>query len=240
MKRYGSIWMLAAQNTLWKLLLIWALTFLAELGLIVLAMGRLDYWDGLEYLVSESHAALAAGAGLLATCGVLALNGCDGASSRSRYTLRRLRVDERTLTLCWGGHNALCLLVFWGAQAAWALFLCRFAMAHAVQTPFNDMSLFLAFFRNGFLHSLLPLQEYSRAIRNGIFLLCLGLTAACFSYQQRHGRRGFAILPLSVLTVVSFSQGFAMAETDIALSAVALFTAAGAVWNVWRYYEDEA
>lgn len=75
MKRYGSIWMLAAQNTLWKLLLIWALTFLAELGLIVLAMGRLDYWDGLEYLVSESHAALAAGAGLLATCGVLALNG---------------------------------------------------------------------------------------------------------------------------------------------------------------------
>ena len=160
--------------------------------------------------------------------------------ARSRYTLRRLRVDERTLTLCWGGHNALCLLVFWGAQAAWALFLCRFAMAHAAQTPFNDMSLFLAFFRNGFLHSLLPLQEYSRAIRNGIFLLCLGLTAACFSYQQRHGRRGFAILPLSVLTVVSFSQGFAMAETDIALSAVALFTAAGAVWNVWRYYEDEA
>ena len=117
MKRYGSIWMLAAQNTLWKLLLIWALTFLAEFGLLVLAMGRLDYWDGLEYLVSESHAALAAGAGLLATCGVLALNGCDGASSRSRYTLRRLRVDERTLTLCWGGHNALCLLVFWGAQA---------------------------------------------------------------------------------------------------------------------------
>lgn len=87
-------------------------------------------------------------------------------------------MDERTLTLCWGGHNALCLLVFWGAQAAWALFLCRFAMAHAAQTPFNDMSLFLAFFRNGFLHSLLPLQEYSRAIRNGIFLLCLGLTAA--------------------------------------------------------------
>ena len=43
MKRYGSIWMLAAQNTLWKLLLIWALTFLAELGLLVLAMGRLDY-----------------------------------------------------------------------------------------------------------------------------------------------------------------------------------------------------
>ena len=31
-----------------------------------------------------------------------------------------------------------------------------------------------------------------------------------------------------------------MAETDIALSAVALFTAAGAVWNVWRCYEDEA
>ena len=56
MKRYGSIWMLAAQNTLWKLLLIWALTFLAEFGLLVLAMGRLDYWDGLEYLVSESHA----------------------------------------------------------------------------------------------------------------------------------------------------------------------------------------
>lgn len=68
MKRYGSIWMLAAQNTLWKLLLIWALTFLAEFGLLVLAMGRLDYWDGLEYLVSESHAALAAGARLLATC----------------------------------------------------------------------------------------------------------------------------------------------------------------------------
>ena len=77
-------------------------------------------------------------------------------------------------------------------------------------------------------------------VYGGIFLLCLGLTAACFSYQQRHGRRGFAILPLSVLTVVSFSQGFAMAETDIALSAVALFTAAGAVWNVWRCYEDEA
>lgn len=82
MKRYGSIWMLAAQNTLWKLLLIWALTFLAEFGLLVLAMGRLDYWDGLEYLVSESHAALAAGAGFWATCGgAQPSTGGDGASA---------------------------------------------------------------------------------------------------------------------------------------------------------------
>lgn len=46
MKRYGSIWMLAAQNTLWKLLLIWALTFLAEFGLLVLAMGAAGLLGG--------------------------------------------------------------------------------------------------------------------------------------------------------------------------------------------------
>ena len=44
MKRYGSIWMLAAQNTLWKLLLIWALTFFGFCGLLVLVLGRLYFW----------------------------------------------------------------------------------------------------------------------------------------------------------------------------------------------------
>ncbi len=241
MRRYGSVVMLAARGTLGKLLLTLLLTGAAQAGLTAVYLGRYsDEWYGLWHFFEKSHVALAAGLGLLLLCGALALNGCDSAASRSRYTLRRLSVDERVLTALWSGCNTLCLLVFWGFQAGAMLLLCRFLMGRADPALLNEQTLFLAVWRSDYLHSLLPLAEWERTVCNCILAAALGVDAACFSYQHRHGRRGAAILILAAAAVVFFSQP--MGEAGGAAGMLAIFgalTAVFALYNVWRDHEDE-
>ena len=138
MKRIASLLMLAARSTLWKAAGITLASCLTEAGLVLAALSgwqdtvRTAYYEysnpmGLEGLLMQYPLSWCFRIGLVLVCAVLAFLGWEG-SSRVSYTLRRLSVGHRALTLLWAGYGFFCLLFFWAAHLGTLLALCAAAL----------------------------------------------------------------------------------------------------------------
>ena len=141
MKRIASLLMLAARSTLWKAAGITLASCLTEAGLFLAALSgwqdtvRTAYYEysnpmGLEGLLMQYPLSWCFRIGLVLVCAVLAFLGWEG-SSRVSYTLRRLSVGHRALTLLWAGYGFFCLLFFWAAHLGTLLALCAAALGTA-------------------------------------------------------------------------------------------------------------
>ena len=166
MKRIASLLMLAARSTLWKAAGITLASCLTEAGLFLAALSgwqdtvRTAYYEysnpmGLEGLLMQYPLSWCFRIGLVLVCAVLAFLGWEG-SSRVSYTLRRLSVGHRALTLLWAGYGFFCLLFFWAAHLGTLLALCAAALPRLAPEFSGPQALFLACYRDPYLHSLLP------------------------------------------------------------------------------------
>ena len=171
MKRIASLLMLATRSTLWKAAGITLASCLAEAGLFLAALSgwqdtvRTAYYEysnpmGLEGLLMQYPLSWCFRIGLVLVCAVLAFLGWEG-SSRVSYTLRRLSVGHRALTLLWAGYGFFCLLFFWAAHLGTLLALCAAALPRLAPEFSGPQALFLACYRDPYLHSLLPLDDWS-------------------------------------------------------------------------------
>ncbi len=85
----------------------------------------------------------------------------------------------------------------------------------------SAQSLFLAFWRNDFLHSLLPLTEGSRWIRNGLLLAVVGMGIAYLGSEEQWNRK----LPLlwgNILMMGMFSDAAMNGKWDLVKSGLLL------------------
>ncbi|WP_152967692.1 hypothetical protein [Oxobacter pfennigii] len=162
------------------------------------------------------------------------MTGSEFGGGKLRYTVQRLSVREEAVVFLWAGYNAVCFFLFWAVQLVIVLVLCRLYVTQMDTAYVSGQTIFLAFYRSNFLHSLLPLEEISRYVRNGILILTLGVCASCFSFRQRRGERGSAVVVLAVIVAVSFPNAMGSFGSDIFLSLVALCIAAGAVAGIWK------
>lgn len=217
MRRYCSVLGLAARCTFWKVLAATMVSCGAEAALFLITLHgwpfviygpdqawRADNPMGLEGLIAHSRIALCFGLGLAAVCGALALLGWEGSGCRTGYTLRRLRVGERALSLLWGGYGTLCLLFYWAAHLGTVLALCAAAMPHLSERAASPLALFLACWRSPYLHALLPLEDVWLWGRNLLLCAALGLSTAAFSRQRRHGHRAWGWIPLALGAALLF------------------------------------
>lgn len=217
MRRYCSVLGLAARCTFWKVLAATMVSCGAEAALFLITLHgwpfviygpdqawRADNPMGLEGLIAHSRIALCFGLGLAAVCGALALLGWEGSGCRTGYTLRRLRVGERALSLLWGGYGTLCLLFYWAAHLGTVLALCAAAMPHLSEGAASPLALFLACWRSPYLHALLPLEDVWLWGRNLLLCAALGLSTAAFSHERRHGHRAWGWIPLALGAALLF------------------------------------
>lgn len=207
MKRALSLLMLAARSCLWKVLLLSALTAAGQVlcfRLYLAGQNVPETWTDIQSLVADARLPLLFAAGLVLLCVALALFGMEGSSSRLGYTLRRLTLDERHITLLFALHHFLCLLVFWGFQAGAALLVYREYLNWLPPGTDGGQSALLAFYHSPFLHALLPLEDWPVWVRNLLLFAALALSAAACSYHWRHGRKSFAVLPFAALFGAAF------------------------------------
>lgn len=117
------------------------------------------------------------------------------------------------------------------------LAMCR---VYAAQDPdmVNSQTVFLAFYRVPFLHSLLPLADGWRYVRNAVLCAALGVCAAAFPVQQRQGNRGFAAVILTALTVLFFVQP--VRSGDFWLIGALVVITAVALLNVTEVFHETA
>lgn len=238
MKKHISIIMLGARATFYKILAVTALMAALQAGLFYFtgvrqinggtAIGLSTALEGIQYIWSVAF---------VLVCLVLCTNGLEK-GSRVGYTIRRLGVTEKVYTLWMSLYHFVCFIVFWGLQLVIIVLL---SLWYGAVNPdaVNGQTFLLASYKFGLLHSLLPLAEWSRVIRNILLFICLGIGTAQLPVRARHGGKDVMAVLLIVITAIFFPAETGKIGNDIILSLIALICMAVELVALWRVEYDE-
>ena len=244
MKQRFSVWTLALRPVFLPLLLLLsaagAAQYLFFRRALSAAVRRLGAGQGLQYafsfetLVEDGPSALILGIVFLLAALLFFFAAGDTAGGRVNDTLGRLAVPEKEIHLWWSALFALLFLLI----AVWQILLLFAMLALWLRSPLGAYAgghpYLLACWRSPLLHSLLPLGDLTRWLRNLILSPCLGLCLSVGAYFNRRGRR--TLLPLWPigLTMAFFVQETASFGTDLLLTVLVLLSTLSLVVSFWR------
>lgn len=157
------------------------------------------------------------------------------------YTLRRLRVTERTVFLWHALSCFLCFLILWMTEVVFLTVLCRYFLTQEVASGLSNQALFLAFYRNPFLHSVFPLESVSRWIYLFFAFAALAFVTAGAVVRKRYGRNIRNNAPLSMTVVVMlfyFVRPLGSLTSDVMLCLFYLAVILYSLWDVWFNAEE--
>lgn len=236
MKQYTSVMALAVRALLGKVLAVTAATTALQLVLSRLILSP----DQVADLASLQQAGWTPLIAVLGLAGILALEAFHGSplsGVRTGYTLQRLPVREQTVAVLWAVVYLGFLLLFWAAEVGVSLLQLHWVSSRSG----SQVPAFLRFAENyssWFFHNLLPLYDWPRILRNGVWLIALAWSAAAFSYHQRRGSFRFGIVVILVLGALLFGveNGSTLAVLDLVFTfLIALVT----VWSCLALREGE-
>lgn len=233
MKQQLSVPMIAARATFYKIL-----GALALMGVVEGALFHL----GLSRSVSLESAFRTGFTQLVFRCAfivifILLISWARAANTR--YTIRRLAVSERVFTLWNALYGILIFLILWGVQFGFALLLCKYYLLSADPALVSPQTVFLAFYRSDFLHSLLPLAEVSRWVRQFAFVITLGVCSACAPCLIRRSYKPVAVLLPYILFLSLFDRPVGDVALDAILTLGLLVIAVYALWCCWEEATDD-
>ena len=257
MNRYLSTVGLYARSSLYKILLITLVTALLA-GFLVYRyptpqeITKYHYdFDGnpvpytyntpyLDDVIGFSRAPVVCAVGFTAIVAVMCLTGC-GYGVKTDYTVRRLRVREKTACLLWAGYHAAMLLFFW---AVLALTLYGVLLHSQGKVPewygqVGSQTMMMLCYTDTFLHHLMPLQDPAMWGLSISSVLAVSFTTVLFSYRQRHG--SFSPLVLLALggTIGSFFCGLMLSAAYLLLMLL-LLGVAGTAFCILMGGDDNA
>lgn len=163
---------------------------------------------------------------------VLLLSGRHGA-----YTLYRLTPSPRALLLWQGLCNTFLCLLFWAAETLVLVLLCQLYLAQGGYA--GPQTLYLATWQNSLFHTLLPLDEPLRWLRNLCLCLGMGLTAACGSAQLRRGKKPLALPIQFCLATALIVQPTVSLASELLLLLVAALPPSFALMNLYCSREED-
>lgn len=223
MKKHLSVLMLLVRSSFYKLLALLAAMAAVQTALFYLAL-RAEPELALPALFSKGRTGLICGAAFVLYTAVLCLTGCE-LGSKQGYTLRRLSISERSVYFWQVGYNLCCYLLFWFVQLAAVLFISRLRMAHTG----GPQDVYLMFYQNSFLHSVLPLDETSRYVRNAAMVVAMGCVTAYFPLCQRRGGFAISTVFMTGVTVCFFAAGLGACGRDVVVILLSVLFASTAV-----------
>lgn len=256
MNRYLSTVGLYARSNLYKILLITLVTALLA-GVLVYRyptpqeITKYYYdFDGnpvpytyntpyLDDVIGLSRAPVVCAVGFTAIVAVMCLTGC-GYGVKTDYTVRRLRVREKTACLLWAGYHAAMLLFFW---AVLALTLYGVLLHSQGKVPewygqVGSQTMMMLCYTDTFLHHLMPLQDPAMWGLSVSSVLAVAFTTVLFSYRQRHG--SFSPLVLLALGGTIGSFFCSLGENTNFLLMLLLLGVAGAAFCILIGGDDNA
>ena len=204
MKKHLSVFMLMARSSIYRVFLATVVTAaLQALGFYLSCSGiLLNRGAHIEDTFAAGLFSLLFAAGLAAVILFLCLTGCE-ASSKTGYTLRRLSLSERQVYFWQAIYNTLACVFFWLSQV-----LVIFALAawYTATEPSGSQTAFMLFFRSAFIRGCWPMEDTFDFVRNALFCLMLGITAARYPMAQRQGKRFGEVIAAYLATVALWSR----------------------------------
>ncbi len=139
-------------------------------------------------------------------------------SEKAGYTMMRLRLSRRQIFAIKTIYNAACIATLFILQiclAVWMIY--SYGMFVTYQAPGGQLLVeqvdlvapqlyFLTFYRNEFLHCLLPMQEIGKWVRNILMIAALSMNAAgALAYPGEKGRNKYTgVCCLCIVTMTWF------------------------------------
>ena len=238
MKKHLSVLMLFIRSTLYKFLLIILAMAVTEGGLFVLAFRNAKGFDrivGLDQIIAASHLNIICAVCFLLLCVLLCLTGCE-LGSKQGYTLSHLRISRRAVIFWQFVNNLGHVFLLLAVQIGIILALCGVYNAQYRQ----PQSIMLVFYQNDFLHSLLPLTEWSRFVFNVVLIIALAVTMACFPVRIRAGKKPLAAFIVVLFCVQGFSRGVGSSTNNISAVVLLAIITFAAIKGIWKEIDDEA
>lgn len=192
MKKHIAVFMLMARCTFYRILGLLAVMVAAETGLFWLALkqGISDEGFGLEYVIDKSHIVVVFFAIFIFIDMFLMASTGYESKGKHHYTLMRLSVTRREVYYWQCIYNMLCYLLFWAVQVLTAVLLGYIYVKNAPAEYVTGQTIFLSFYRNDFLHSLLPFEDILFWIRNLVICITLGFWSARYPKEGKKKRYG--------------------------------------------------
>lgn len=234
MKKHISVFTLYIRATLVPMLILFVITavvqvfmFRSELNdVLEIAASRTgESVYGLESVFGWTSIPIVSAVALVLLTIILFIHGTSFGSQTS-YTVMRLQISEKSVFVWQAVYNTLALLLFWAMQGLVMFALCEWYDI-AVETSTNQ-TVFLALYRDEFLHSLLPLHEISRTIRNIAFCTALGTVTAYNTHKNCFGKGSYGFAVMLLYIILSFNQEMGNLGLDVT-HAVISFLIAGIV-----------
>ena len=134
-----------------------------------------------------------------------------------------MRITEKKILFMQSIYNVLCYTMFLAAQTG--IFLIQYQMYCGYIKNVTNQTLFLAFYRNAFMHSILPLEDSFRCGMNLIIILSCSIGTALFSYIQRRGKMAWSMLVMLACILLGFERE--LGDQMILITAFVTFAISG-------------
>ncbi len=221
MKRHLSFLGFLAQSTIYKVILVLIIMAAVQFVWFYLALrgSLLDLY--LEDVISGGLGLLPVATVAFAVILFLLCRTGANFGSKSGYTYRRLSISLKAAFFWQCLYNCLVILLAWAVQVVIAVGLCRFFMEWIDAGPLRSQEVFLVFYRNDFLHNLLPLDELWSWIRNGVLVVGLGTLTASAAFRSHNGGFAWGLIPMAAITfATSFNEVGDMQERGVVIFLV--------------------
>lgn len=235
MKKHLSVFGLYARSSIFKILGVLLLMCAAENAFFRIELQKaLTAYDSaglsmasLEQIFVRSAVNVYFRVALVLITVIICLPGC-AFKSRTDYTLRRLSVTERAIFFHQAIYNGFVYILLFAVQLVVAFGLARYYISTVPTECITNQTIMLAFWRNRFLHSLLPLGDVGLWIRNVLLIISFSLAAAEIPYLQRRHKFSSSVIWLTSYTVVFFNKGIGQGwglERNFQVLAAVIITA---------------
>ena len=207
MKRYVSVFEMIIRSSIYKVIGIFSIMAVGEIILLTLAWNQpiATLQPSMEEWVENSRIFVPFLAAYWVMTKVLASSGTNVGSMQS-YTLQRLRIPEKKVYLLQCIYNICCYVLLWMTQFLILLLAADFYMEHKAGVILTNQTVFLAFYRNAFMHSILPMEDIFGWFMLVFFIVMTGVLAASYARNQRRGKVTWALIIFIALAVVCFQR----------------------------------
>ena len=222
MKKYLSVFMLYTRSTLYKLLLIFILSSGAQIFFFYQEQ-KSAFWDltaidqyasSLSTMIYEAKVPVIFLIAYLLTLVLLMLTGLDGKGKMS-YTIRRLSIPEEHHFFVQALYNTFAVFLLYGFEVITVYLIGLLFLNTAPESITSHQTLFINFYGNEFLHSLVPLDEISRWIRNLLIFFGLGFATAWHPHVTRRGKKHLKSIFYCVFVSGGFVASFGAMHNDL-------------------------
>ena len=216
-KKYLSVFALYARSSIFKILGVMLLTLIAEGFFFLRTIEKSLHMHNLGMIFDSSNIGLIFAVSFLLVTVLLCIPGCQF-RSQTGYTLKRLSISEKEVFFCQSAYNFFIYVSFLAFQLAFCYLFSLYYISVAPTDAVTNQTLFLTFYKNELLHSIMPLSDVALWLRNLFLIVFLALAASEFSYKNR--RRKF-----SVMTLISVAYPLFSFEREIGDIGHSVFTA---------------